>query len=233
MSLEDESLREGSLEEDLPYDAEDMIGEPQPPPPPPPSMVLSENKENGPILPPPVDMMQEEGLALREWRRENAIRLEEKEKREKEMLKEIIDEADEYKAEYYKKWNIRCENSRAANREKEKLALESREKFHAEANKTYWKSIAELVPKEIPAIEKKGKKGKEKHPSIVVIQGPKPGKPTDLSRMRQLLVKLKHKSPPHMTPLPPPPKSGEEAKTAESAKSPLPSKLEGTSGVAK
>lgn len=53
--------------------------------------------------------------------RQNAIRLEEKEKREKEMLKEIIDEADEYKAEFYKKWKIRCENNIAANREKEKV----------------------------------------------------------------------------------------------------------------
>ncbi|CAA2958701.1 clathrin light chain 2-like [Olea europaea subsp. europaea] len=227
MSLEDESIREGDLEEDLPYDAGDMIGESQPPPPP-STTVLSENKENGPILPPPLDVLPEEGLALREWRRQNAIRLEEKEKREKEMLKEIIDEADEYKAEFYMKWKIRCENNIAANREKEKLALESREKFHAEANKTYWKSIAELIPNEVPAIEKKGKKGKEKQPSIVVIQGPKPGKPTDLSRLRRVLVKLKHKPPPHMTP---PTESGEEAKTAESAKSPIPSKPEGISGV--
>lgn len=53
--------------------------------------------------------------------RKNAIRLEEKERREKEMFKAIIEEADEYKAEYYRKWKIRCENSRAANREKEKV----------------------------------------------------------------------------------------------------------------
>lgn len=68
MSLEDESIREGDLEEDLPYDAGDMIGESQPPPPP-STTVLSENKENGPILPPPLDVQPEEGLALREWRR--------------------------------------------------------------------------------------------------------------------------------------------------------------------
>ncbi|KAL3839409.1 hypothetical protein ACJIZ3_024000 [Penstemon smallii] len=154
--------------------------------------------DNGPILPPPVEMELEEGSALREWRRENAIRLEEKEKMEKEMVKEIIAKADEYKAEYYKKWNIKFKNSRTVNREKEKLFLDSRLKFHADADKNYWKAIGELIPKEVPIIEKKGKK--EKTASVVVIQGPKPGKPTDLSRMRQVLVKLKHIPPLHMVP---------------------------------
>ncbi|KAK1576849.1 hypothetical protein Q3G72_016950 [Acer saccharum] len=63
----------------------------------------------------------------------------------------------------------------------------------------YWKAIAELLPNEVPTIEKKkGKKDQEKKPSIVVIQGPKPGKPTDLSRMQQLLVILKHDAPNHL-----------------------------------
>lgn len=52
------------------------------------------------------------------------IRLEEKERREKEVLKQIIKEADEYKAEYYKKWKLRCESSRTANREKEKVGFQ-------------------------------------------------------------------------------------------------------------
>ncbi|KAK4493417.1 hypothetical protein RD792_017683 [Penstemon davidsonii] len=154
--------------------------------------------DNGPILPPPAEMESEEGSALREWRRENAIRLEEKEKMEKEMVKEIIAKADEFKAEYYEKLNIKCEKSRTVNREKEKLFLDSRVKFHAHADKSYWKAIGELIPNEVPIIEKKGKK--EKTASVVVIQGPKPGKPTDLSRMRQVLVKLKHKPPLHMVP---------------------------------
>lgn len=82
--------------------------------------------------------------------------------------------------------------------------LANREKFHAEADKNYWKAIAELIPNEVPTIEQKGKKDKEKKPAIVVIQGPKPGKPTDLSRMRQIHLKLKHNTPLHMRPKPPP-----------------------------
>ncbi|KAK4396132.1 Clathrin light chain 2 [Sesamum angolense] len=182
-----ELMREAGLEEDSSTYGSGAVD------PPPPSEEISEGGDfavNGPIPPVPA----EEAFALREWRRSNAIRLEEKERREKEVLKEIIKEADEHKAEYYRKWKIRCENSRAVNREKEK-------------------AIAELIPKEVPTIEKKGKKDKEKKPNIIVIQGPKPGKPTDLSRMRQVLVKLKHKPPGHM--LPPPREPKKDAKAQE------------------
>ncbi|MED6167967.1 hypothetical protein PIB30_007636 [Stylosanthes scabra] len=154
-----------------------------------------------------------EGLALREWRRQNAIRLEEKEKKEKEMRMQIIEEADEYKIQFYKKREVNVENKKASNREREKLFLENRDKFHAEADKNYWKAIGELIPREVATIEKRGKKDKEKKPSIVVIQGPKPGKPTDLSRMRQILLKLNHNPPPHMNPKPPP--SSESKKDAK------------------
>lgn len=53
--------------------------------------------------------------------RQNAIQLEEKEKREKELLKQIIEEADQYKVEFHKKIEVTCENNKAANREKEKV----------------------------------------------------------------------------------------------------------------
>ncbi|XP_027111756.1 clathrin light chain 2-like [Coffea arabica] len=179
-------------------------------------------RSDGPVLPPPTEM-QEEGFALREWRRLNAIRLEEKEKREKEIRNQIILEGEEYKQAFYEKRKVNIETNKNNNREKEKLYLAGQEKFHKEVDKHYWKAIGELIPHEVPNIEKRrGKKEQEKKPSITVIQGPKPGKPTDLTRMRQILVKLKHNPPPHMMPPPPAPskddKAGKDAKDGKDAK---------------
>ncbi|KAL1535504.1 clathrin light chain 2-like [Salvia divinorum] len=166
-----------------------------------PSHFSSETNDNDPILPPPAEMEHEESYALREWRRQNTARLEEKEKRERELLSQIIVEADDYKSEFHRKRQITSETKRVTNREKEQVFVAKLEKFHTEADKDYWKSIAELIPKEVSAVEKRrGKKEQEekKKASVVVVQGPKPGRPTDLSRMRQLLLKLKHNTPPHL-----------------------------------
>ncbi|TKY48855.1 Clathrin light chain 1 [Spatholobus suberectus] len=165
---------------------------------------------DGPILPDP-SQMQEEGHARREWRRKNAIHLEEKEQKEKEMRNQIIKEAEEYKEAFYEKRKLNCESNKKNNREKEKIYLTNQEKFHKEANNHYWKAIAEIIPHEVPNIEKRrGKKEVVNKPSVHVIQGPKPGKPTDLTRMRQMISKLKQNPPSHM--MPPPPKGEKDAK---------------------
>ncbi|KAL6337388.1 hypothetical protein AAG906_036702 [Vitis piasezkii] len=98
------------------------------------------------------------------------------------MLGEIIKEADEYKVQLYRRRKIACETNKATDREKENLFEANQDMFHAEAEKNYWRAIMELSSNEVPATEKRRRNDNEKKPSVIVIQGPKPGKPTDISR---------------------------------------------------
>ncbi|TXG55188.1 hypothetical protein EZV62_020444 [Acer yangbiense] len=188
-----------------------------------PSVMMDE-----PVLPPPSEMLPEEGALLINKARQNAIHLEEKEKREKEMRNQIIDEAEEYIRSFYEKRGKNMETNKADNREREKLYLANQEKFHKEADKHFWKAIAELIPHEVANIEKKrGRRDPDQKPSITIIQGPKPGKPTDLTRMRQMFFKLKQKPPAHMMPPPPAPaKDGKDGKDGKDAKNGIDAKEE-------
>ncbi len=100
--------------------------------------------------------------------------------------------------------------------------LANQENFHKNADKAYWKAVAELLPKELPpSLEPKGRKNKdknEKKSTFVANKGPKPGKPTDLGRMRQVLLKLKHNPPAHMIPPPPPPPKPETEASKDTTK---------------
>ncbi|MCO5606364.1 hypothetical protein L7F22_060552 [Adiantum nelumboides] len=200
---------------------------------PPPSGSLN----GGSVLPPLEEMQAEEGFMLREWKRQNAIRLEEKARLEREQLSQIIDAADSYKDGFYEKRKMHCETNKNNNRDKEKVFLENLVNFHATADKHYWKAVGELIPHELTSFESRsrGIKDKDKKkPSVLVNHGPKPGKATDLTRMRQVLVKLKHNPPAHMKAPPPAPPAatpgaeGSEAKpTADPAPAPAPATATG------
>ncbi|CAL9081328.1 unnamed protein product [Musa textilis] len=52
--------------------------------------------------------------------------------------------AEQYKQAFYERGKLNCETNKLQNREREKLYLSNREKFHTNADKRYWRAIAKL-----------------------------------------------------------------------------------------
>ncbi|KAJ7566526.1 hypothetical protein O6H91_02G107200 [Diphasiastrum complanatum] len=154
-----------------------------------------------PIPPYLKEMQSEEGFLLREWERKNEQNLHEKEAKERDRLAQTMTVADEYKVKFNEKLKSDLEASKKKNREKEKEFLRESENLHATAEKHYWKAVAALLPTKMPVHEIESCNCKDKHGikhSAVVNRHPKPGKPTDLSRMHQILMKLKNNTPDHL-----------------------------------
>ncbi|KAI7741070.1 hypothetical protein M8C21_006472 [Ambrosia artemisiifolia] len=89
---------------------------------------------------------------------QNASRIEEKDKAEKQLLNQIIDEADEYKIGFHSKRKIVRDNSIATGKHTFILLiyLATHDKFHTEADKNYWNAIADFIPKAMGVIETRG-----------------------------------------------------------------------------
>lgn len=54
--------------------------------------------------------------------RQNDLQLQEKERREKELVNQIREEAEDYKIDFLRRSEINCETNKANNREKEKVS---------------------------------------------------------------------------------------------------------------
>ncbi|KAJ6833917.1 clathrin light chain 2-like [Iris pallida] len=132
-------------------------------------------------------MAPEEGFVLREWRRlvrdpysftkdasflvivgggtPKCLLLEEKERKEKELRNEIILEAEEYKRAFYEKRKLTCESTRSITEKGEASPCRPGE-IPRRSDKTVLEGYSELVPNEVPTLEKKrGKKDQDKKPN--------------------------------------------------------------------
>nr|AQQ11755.1 clathrin light chain 1c [Chara australis] len=148
----------------------------------------------------PLDLPAESEL-LYEWRRKRAAELEVKAEQEREKKLEIIEGAASSRSTIATQREKAMEAARQNNREKESVFLSGLEaSMCTNPGGNYWATVAGMIdfdskPEEkVPAktADKAVDKKKSAGAASVVVNKPKPGKATDLTRMRQLLLKLKH-----------------------------------------
>ncbi|GBG59529.1 hypothetical protein CBR_g38553 [Chara braunii] len=153
----------------------------------------------------PLDLPLESEL-LYEWRRKRAAELEEKAEQERERKVDIIEAAGSLRSNMAAQREKAMEAARQNNREKESVFLSGLEaSMYTNPGGNYWATVAGMIdfdskPEEkVPTktatksgADKAADKKKSGGAASVVVNKPKPGKATDLTRMRQLLLKLKH-----------------------------------------
>jgi len=151
---------------------------------------------DGPVLPDPKDM-EEESILLREWRRKKALELEEKARISREKHAEIIDSAKAETKKFYEKQKQTVAENKVTNREREKAFLSQLESLNAKKGGNTWESVTQFINFESATVKKDSKKPKPGEPqrTSALLNSAKPGKHTDMTRMRQVLLKLKRTPP--------------------------------------
>eukprot|EP00897_Mesotaenium_endlicherianum_P010243 jgi/Mesen1/9247/ME000006S09245 len=186
----------------------------------PASTNIEENEfEGGAVLPPPEQMESEESNLLREWRKKKAAELEEKARTSREKHDQIIEAAKAELESFYDRRKKQVEQGKINNREKEKAFVTNLESLNAKKGGNHWEAVVAHVNFDAPT-GKKDSKAKSKEGPVrtsTLLADAKPGKQTDLARMRQILLKLKHSPPSKNAPSTEAPKAPPAAKPVEAS----------------
>nr|AQQ11757.1 clathrin light chain 2b [Chara australis] len=161
-------------------------------------------------------VLRETSELIHEWRRQRAKELQKKADMEKKKKADILQQASIQREAMVSERSKAIAAAYKTNREKEKVYLAELEwSMQTKPGGNYWATVAKIADdakvgaeeKEKPARAGSVDRGKDKgrrgsgaasSPSTSTSAGspaalPKPGKQTDLTRMRQILNKLKHK----------------------------------------
>eukprot|EP00475_Leptophrys_vorax_P042508 TRINITY_DN8010_c0_g5_i1.p1 TRINITY_DN8010_c0_g5~~TRINITY_DN8010_c0_g5_i1.p1 ORF type:complete len:231 (-),score=47.79 TRINITY_DN8010_c0_g5_i1:695-1387(-) len=177
--------------------------------------------DGGATLPPPSQMASEESILLREWRRKKAIELEEKAKLSREKHQQVLEDAKAELEAFYKKRDMQVTQAKTNNREKEKAYVDNLLSLNSKQGGNYWESVCAFVNFDVPTKKEKAKaKSGEPVRTSTLLNDAKPGKHTDLARMRQVLLKLKHNPPPSFAPAAAAADTGSDAPAAKKSTKP-------------